>query len=273
MHGRIEEAEAVVRSIEEHVASEGHVLPPPTRVSTVDAAADTSWRRIAHVLLVKNRRRAVLGLVLMIAQAFAYNGVFFTYALVLGRFYGVPADSIGLYLLPFAFGNLLGPFVLGPLFDRLGRRLMIAGTYIVTGVLLALAGWAFAANLVTSTQLTLLWCAVFFVASAAASSAYLTVSELFPVELRGMAIAIFYSIGTGAGGVAAPALFGALVGTGRRMGVLWGYLLGAGLMIVAGLVAAVLAVPAERKSLEEIAEMDDAAKDRERVAVTTGSAP
>jgi MFS family permease len=271
MHGHVEEAEAVVRSIEVEVEREGHVLPPPLRMSTVDTAADTSWGRIARVLLVKHRRRSVLGLTLMIAQAFAYNGVFFTYALVLGRFYGVPADDIGLYLLPFAIGNLLGPFVLGPLFDRLGRRLMISATYIVTGILLAIAGWAFAANLVTSTQLTILWCVVFFVASAAASSAYLTVSELFPVELRGMAIAIFYSIGTGAGGVAAPALFGALVGTGSRYGVLWGYLVGAGLMIAAGLVAAVLAVPAERRSLEEISDMDDGA---ERAApVTPGSAP
>ena len=209
------------------------------------------------MLLVKHRRRTVLGLTLMIAQAFAYNGVFFTYALVLGRFYGVPADDIGLYILPFAFGNLLGPYVLGPLFDRLGRRVMIASTYIVTGLLLALAGSAFAADIVTATQLTMLWCAVFFVASAAASSAYLTVSELFPVELRGMAIAIFYSVGTGAGGVAAPALFGVLVGTGSRVGVLWGYLLGAALMVVAGVVAVVLAVPAEGRSLEEIAELED----------------
>ncbi len=257
MHGRTGQAESVVRGIEEAVRREGHVLAPPAHTSKVDIAADTTWRRIAFVLLVQNRRRAILGMTLMIAQAFAYNGVFFTYALVLGRFYGVPADDIGLYLLPFAFGNLLGPFVLGPLFDRVGRRVMIASTYIVTGVLLAVAGAAFAANVVTSAQLTFLWCLVFFVASAAASSAYLTVSELFPVELRGMAIAIFYAIGTGAGGVAAPALFGALVGTGSRYGVLQGYLVGAALMVAAGVVAIFLALPAEKKSLEDIAAMDD----------------
>lgn len=257
MHGRIDEAEAVVRGIEAEVEREGHTLKPPERMSRVDAQADTSWGRILRVLLVDHRRRAILGLTLMVAQAFAYNGVFFTYALVLGRFYGVPADSIGLYLLPFAAGNLLGPFVLGPLFDKLGRRFMIAATYTLTGILLALAGTAFAYDLVTSTQLTVLWCLVFFVASAAASSAYLTVSELFPVELRGMAIAIFYAIGTGTGGVVAPALFGALLATGSRMGVLQGYLFSAGLMVLAGVVAAVLALPAERRSLEEIAEMSD----------------
>ena len=257
MHGRIHEAEQVVIAIEERVKAEGHELPPPILVSRVDVHADTGWGRIFRVLLVEHRRRAILGLVLMVAQAFAYNGVFFTYALVLGKFYGIPADDIGLYLLPFAFGNLLGPIVLGPLFDRVGRRAMIASTYAITGVLLAISGWAFAADAVTSTQLTAMWCGVFFVASAAASSAYLTVSELFPVELRGMAIAIFYAIGTGAGGIVAPALFGALVGSGSRRGVLDGYLIGAGLMIAAGIVAAFLALPVEQRSLEEIAAMPD----------------
>lgn len=221
----------------------------------VDTNADTGWRRIFRVLLVVHRRRSILGLVLMIAQAFAYNGVFFTYPLVLSRFYDVKPDDVGLYLLPFAFGNLFGPIVLGPLFDRVGRRAMISATYGLTGLLLAATGVAFATSAVGVHALTALWCLVFFVASAAASSAYLTVSELFPVELRGMAIAVFYSVGTGAGGVLAPALFGALVGAGSRVGVLHGYLVGAGLMVAAAIVAAVLAVPAEGRSLEEIAEM------------------
>ena len=258
MHGRVTDAEQTVRRIEEEIAGVGHDLAPVTTTARVDTEADTSWRRIAHVLLFQHRRRAILGFVLMVAQAFTYNGVFFTYALVLGRFYGVPADRIGLYLVPFALGNLFGPIVLGPLFDRLGRRVMITLTYSLTGVLLATIGLIFAANLVTAVQLTAMWCVVFFVASAASSSAYLTVSELFPVELRGMAIAVFYAIGTAAGGVVAPALFGALVGTGARAGVLQGYLLGAGLMLTAGVVAGFLAVPAERRSLEEIAAMSDA---------------
>ncbi len=209
------------------------------------------------MLLVQHRKRAFLGFVLMVAQAFAYNGVFFTYPLILGKFYGVPADSIGLYILPFAMGNLFGPILLGSLFDKLGRRTMITATYAITGVLLAFTGWCFARNLVGSVGLTALWCVVFFFASAAASSAYLTVSELFPVELRGMAIAVFYAVGTGAGGVLAPTLFGALVGTGSRYGVLKGYLFGAGLMVFAGIVAYFLAVAAEGRSLEEIAEMED----------------
>jgi len=258
MHGHVEEAERVVSGIEERVRSEGRELDAPKRKVQVDTKADTSWGRILRVLFINHRRRAVLGLAMMVAQAFAYNGVFFTYPLVLGKFYDVPAENVGLYLLPFAFGNFFGPLVLGPLFDRVGRRAMIVATYGLTGVLLAATGLAFARELVTSTQLTAMWCLVFFVASAAASSAYLTVSELFPVELRGMAIAVFYAAGTGAGGVLAPALFGVLVGTGSREGVLHGYYLGAGLMLLAAIVAAFLALPAERRSLEEIAAMPDA---------------
>lgn len=276
MHGRTAEAESVVRGIEEEVMRGGHVLAPPDRFSTVDTAADTSWRRIAYVLLVTSRRRAILGMTLMIAQAFAYNGVFFTYPFILKDFCHIPPERIGLYMIPFAIGNLLGPILLGHLFDVYGRRIMISSTYIITGVLLAGVGVYFAhtfkgidasATLATArglpentheaTMLTLLWCFVFFFASAAASSAYLTVSELFPVELRGMAIAIFYAAGTGGGGVAAPAIFGALIGTGQPDQVLHGYLFAGVFMVFAGIVAAFLAVAAEGKSLEELCEMGD----------------
>jgi MFS family permease len=256
MHGHVDEAERVIAKIEEHVGKSVPNLPSFSGTRhLVDTNVDTSWRRILDVLFVRHRRRSLLGLVLMVAQAFAYNGVFFTYPLVLARFYAVKSEAIGLYLLPFALGNLLGPILLGPLFDHVGRRAMIAVTYGLTGVLLAITGCAFATGAVSVTLLTAMWCSVFFVASAAASSAYLTVSELFPVELRGMAIAVFYSVGTGVGGVLAPALFGALVGSGSRGGVLNGYLVGAVLMVTAAFVAGVLAVPAERRSLEEISEM------------------
>jgi MFS family permease len=257
LHGRVEQAKEVIGEIEHQIEESrgGKPLPPPRRSGELEAKGNVTFSSIAQVLLKKHLRRTVLGLSLMIAQAFAYNGVFFTYALVLARFYGVPAGHIGWYLLPFAVGNLVGPLVLGHLFDSVGRRTMIALTYSVSGVLIALTGYGMARGWLTATTQTMMWCVVFFVASAAASSAYLTVSELFPVELRGMAIALFYAVGTAAGGLAAPALFGHLVQSGSRGKVFIGYLIGAGLMVLAGGVAAVLGVPAEKKSLEKIAEL------------------
>ena len=150
----------------------------------------------------------------MLTQAFFYNAIFFTYALVLMRFYGVPEQRVGGYLLPFALGNVLGPIVLGNLFDTIGRKQMIAATYGVSGILLGLTGWLFHAGLLTAQTQTLAWTIIFFVASAAASSAYLTVSEIFPLEIRAFAIAIFYAVGTLTGGVGAPILFGWIIGTG-----------------------------------------------------------
>jgi MFS family permease len=253
LHGRVADAEAVVHAIERDVGVDPSAPAPESRL---EAKGRVTFAWITRVLVRKHPRRTVLGLSLMIAQAFAYNGVFFTYALVLGRLYGVPSERVGLYLLPFAFGNLLGPFVLGPLFDTIGRRKMIAITYAASGVLIAATGYAMTQGWLTATTQTAMWCAVFFVASAAASSAYLTVSELFPVELRGMAIALFYAVGTAAGGLAAPTLFGALVQTGRTDAVFLGYLIGAVLMVAAAVVAAFLGVGAECKSLEQIAELD-----------------
>jgi MFS family permease len=206
------------------------------------------WRAIAF----QYRRRSVLGLVLMSAQAFFYNAIFFTYGLVLIKFYGLPAQKVGLYLFPFALGNFFGPLVLGHFFDVVGRRQMITLTYIVSGVLLALSGWLFQRGMLTAHTQAIAWTVIFFVASAAASSAYLTVSEIFPLEVRGLAIAIFYACGTLAGGVAAPLVFGLLIQTGSRTMLFYGYLIGAASMIVAGVVEAWIGVKAERKSLEEI---------------------
>jgi MFS family permease len=192
-------------------------------------------------------------LTLMAAQAFFYNAIFFTYALVLTDFYGVPADQVGWYILPFAAGNFLGPVLLGRLFDTLGRRPMITFTYAASGLLLALTGYLFVADLVSARGLTLGWSVIFFFASAAASSAYLTVSETFPLEIRALAIAIFYAIGTGIGGIIGPWLMGFLIETGSRPSVFAGYLLGAGLMLLAALVMARWGIAAERKALEAVA--------------------
>jgi MFS family permease len=253
LHGHVEQAEATVKLIEQQV-SESAALPPAPPPKPLIVKGTITYRDILHVLLKKHLRRSILGFALMVAQAFAYNAVFFTYALVLSRFYGIPGGKVGLYLLPFAAGNLIGPLALGHWFDTWGRRKMIALTYFVAGLLLAITGYLFAAGYLTAVTQTLLWSTVFFVASAAASSAYLTVSELFPVELRGMAIALFYAIGTAAGGLAAPAIFGALIETGERSQVMVGYLVGAALMIAAAILAAIIGVDAEGKSLEELTE-------------------
>jgi MFS family permease len=255
-HGRIAESERVLATIEEHVAGSSaarSALPDPGPPRTMTVTGSATFASIAHVLLRHHLRRTVLGLSLMTAQAFAYNAIFFTYALVLHRFYGVPTGRVGLYLIPFAVGNWMGPLLLGGLFDTVGRRTMIAATYGLAALLLGATGYAFARGWLTATSQTVLWCGVFFVASAAASSAYLTVSELFPVELRGLAIALFYSVGTFAGGLLAPALFGALIESGSRTRVAIGYGVGAALMMLAAVVAAWLGVAAEGKSLEQIA--------------------
>ena len=188
----------------------------------------------------------------MTAQAFFYNAIFFTYALILIDFYKVPSDDIGWYLLPFAAGNFLGPLVLGRLFDTIGRRQMIAFTYAISGVLLAATGYLFARDFLTAGTLTLAWMVIFFFASAAASAAYLTVSETFPLEIRALAIAFFYAVGTGVGGVLGPWLFGLLIETGSRASVFSGYLIGALLMVSAAGVAARWGIAAERKPLEQV---------------------
>ena len=188
----------------------------------------------------------------MAAQAFFYNAIFFTYALILTDFYGVPADRVGWYILPFAAGNFLGPLMLGRLFDTIGRRIMIGTTYVVSGLLLTGTGYLFSQGLMSAETQTIAWMIIFFFASAAASSAYLTVSETFPLEVRALAIAFFYAIGTGIGGVAGPLLFGLLIDTGSRSSVAAGYFLGSALMIAAGLVAWRWGVAAERQPLEAV---------------------
>ena len=257
IHGRNEEAERIVDAVERTIGASASTMAdrddsdaPPIRIRT---RTHTPWRQIWNTIVHEHRRRSVLGFVLMLSQAFFYNAIFFTYGLVLMRFYGVAAESVGGYLLPFALGNVLGPFVIGHFFDTIGRKKMISGTYALSGVLLALTAWLFHAGMLTAQTQTLAWTLIFFVASAAASSAYLTVSEIFPLEIRAMAIAIFYAIGTLAGGVGAPILFGWIIGTGSRGALAFAYLVGAGLMIFAAGIEAWIGVAAERRSLENVA--------------------
>ncbi|WP_431275545.1 MFS transporter [Variovorax ureilyticus] len=252
-HGRAHEAEGIMGRIEAQVAAQHGPLPSAAGHVAFGAPAQPGWRDVAHVLLRRYPQRSMVALALMISQAFFYNAIFFTYALVLTRFHGVPEGRVALYIFPFALGNVLGPLILGPLFDHVGRRRMIALTYVCSGIGLGLTGWAFMLGLLDARGQALCWSAVFFLASAAASSAYLTVSEVFPLEMRAIAISIFYAVGTGAGGFVAPALFGALIETGNRGAVAIGYAIGAVLVVVAGSIAWRWAVDAERKPLEEIA--------------------
>jgi MFS family permease len=213
----------------------------------------TPLTEFAHTIVHPYRSRALLGLGLMAAQAFFYNAIFFTYALVLTDFFGIASDRIGLYILPFAAGNFLGPLLLGRLFDTLGRRVMITLTYALSGVLLALSGYLFSIGALSAQTQTIAWMVVFFFASPAASAAYLTVSETFPLEVRAMAIALFYAVGTGVGGIIGPALFGVLIESGSRNSVFAGYLFGSILMIAAAALAWRLCVASERRPLEDVA--------------------
>ena len=255
MHGRTVQADQVVTQIEAQVRQQHGVLPPVPAGMHATGGGTPPLRAVARALLHRYRMRSVLVLAMMVAQAFVYNAIFFTYSLVLTRFYQVQDSRVALYIFPFALGNVLGPVLLGPLFDSLGRRRMIAWTYTLTGIGLALTGWAFMAGWLSAFSQALCWSVVFFVASTAASAAYLTVSEVFPLEMRALAIAIFYAIGTGTGGFIAPVLFGRLIESGSRGSVAIGYAVGAALSLLAGGLAWRYAVGAERKSLEEVADL------------------
>ncbi|MCG5072321.1 MFS transporter [Paraburkholderia tagetis] len=253
-HGEHDEARTIVEAIEARFRKSGHVLGEPSgKPLRLRARSHTPLSVVLRAIFVQHRRRAVVGLSLMTAQAFFYNAIFFTYALVLTDFYRVPGGEVGFYLLPFAIGNFLGPLVLGRLFDVIGRRKMIAATYALSGLLLSGSGYLFAHGMLTVTTQTIAWMVIFFFASAAASSAYLTVSESFPLEIRALAIAVFYAFGTALGGIVGPVFFGHLIDTHQRSEVLTGYLVGSALMLAAALIAAIWGVDAERKALEHVA--------------------
>ncbi|MGH7813837.1 MAG: MFS transporter [Candidatus Binataceae bacterium] len=256
VHGRREEAERVVAEIET-AATHGHrgrlepVLPElalrikPRHRFGLDTVIQAIFRRYLS--------RSMVCLVLMTAQAFVYNAIFFTYALVLSRYYAVnPADT-GFYLLPFAISNFLGPLLLGRYFDTIGRRQMISGCFAISAAILAMTGWLFMHGALTAFTQVSLWTALFFFASPAASSAYLTVSEIFPLEIRALAIAVFYSAGTAIGGIAAPWLFGRLIDSGSREALFGGYLIAVVLMLAAAVAEYAFGIDAERKSLERVA--------------------
>jgi MFS family permease len=253
-HGREKEAEETVDDIEAGIEANGHKLEKVSDDKAIEVTPTGSipFTRLARVFFKEYPKRTIVGLTMMITQSFLYNAIFFTYALALENFYDVPKATIAYYFFPFAIGNLLGPLLLGHLFDTVGRRKMVLITYGGSGLILAVSAAMFQANLLNAITQAIFWSAAFFLASAGASSAYLTVSEIFPLEVRSQAISYFFAIAQIAGAVA-PLLFGILIGDGKDRGpITGGYFLGAGIMIVGGLVTFFLGVDAERKSLEAI---------------------
>ncbi len=250
-HGRADEARRIMDEIERRAGGVTVRAIPCTM--TIHPQVRSGLLQVARTMLGRYRMRSLLALTLMVAQAFLFNAIFFTYGMVLQAFYQVSNDEIGLHILPLAAAAFLGPLLLGPLFDTLGRRRMIAGTYAGTAVLLAITAVLFGEDLLTEQTQTLCWSAIFFVASAAASSAYLTASEIFPLETRGLAIALFYAIGTGVGGIVAPYVLGSLIGTGSAWAVSGGYAVAAVLMLGAAATEMVIGVDSEGCSLESVA--------------------
>jgi MFS family permease len=253
-HGRVEEAEKELAKIEEAARKAGQTLEPVADSAALELTPEKRYGYVRFVGLAFHQytRRAVLGASLMITQSFLYNAIYFTYGLVLVKFYGVSATSVPWYGLAFAVGNLCGPLILGPLFDSVGRKKMISGTYLISGALLAVSGWLFDHHDLTSYSQTFVWIVIFFFASAGASAAYLTVSETWPIEIRAEAIAVFFAIAQIVGAFG-PAFYGALIGDGSsRTGLFIGYLVGAAIMMAGGVVEIFLGINAEGKSLESV---------------------
>jgi MFS family permease len=262
-HGMQKEAEATVDKIEADIRAQGIVLPPvdPSHAVVIKQKQSISYGQVLKVLFQQYTTRTILSLGLMITQSFLYNAIFFTFALILVDFYGVKQTSVFYYIFPFAFGNLLGPLLIGRFFDTIGRRKMIALTYCSSAVLLAISGWLFYKGMLDATSQTVLWCIIFFIASAAASSAYLTVSEIYPVEVRAQAISIVFAIAQSFGATAPP-LFGWIISQAvdqethvvlSRVPLALGYVGSAIIMFGGGLIAWFFGVDAEGKSLEDVA--------------------
>jgi MFS family permease len=255
MHGRAAEADRTMGAIEDRARSSGHPLPPVDegRAIEIMPVQRTGYLTLIRLIFTSYWRRGVLGASLMITQSFLYNAIFFTYTLVLTKFYGVSSSDAPIYLIAFAVGNLAGPLTIGQLFDTIGRRKMITGTYVLSGALLAVTAYLFDQGLLTALTQTIAWCVIFFLASSGASAAYLTVSEIFPIEVRAKAIAVFFAIAQCVGAIG-PVFYAHLIGNGDDTSKLFmGYLIGAGVMILGGVVEIVLGIPAERKPLESLA--------------------
>jgi MFS family permease len=254
MHGRYDEAEAAVKQIEDEAAKSEELAPvDESKAIDVSPASDIGFIALARTLFRTYPSRSIYGATLMITQSFLYNAIFFTYALVLTKIYGVPTSRTAYYFMLFAIGNFIGPLVLGRLFDSVGRRRMISGTYLLSGVLLAISAFLFNAGVLNAITQTICWSVVFFFASAGASAAYLTVSEVFPLEVRAKAIAVFFAIAQTFGAFG-PWFYGHLIGNGQdHTKLFYGYLIGAAVMAIGGIVAAVIGVDAENRSLEDIA--------------------
>ena len=254
-HGRDREAHEATDRIEHAVQRLGHVLAQPNGRLSIQPRRSFGLGVVLRAMFLTHRKRSLLVVVLMLSQAFLFNAIFFTYGLVLTKFYGVSPQRIGLHILPLAAGNLFGPFILGPLFDSVGRRRMIGGTFAASAVLLVITAVLFGLGDLTAFTQTLLWMAIFFVSSSAACGAYLTASEIFPLETRAMAIAVFYAFGTAIGGLVAPYVLGLLIETGEAWSVSVGYLIAAVLMGLGALAEFTLGIDAEGKSLEDVAEI------------------
>ena len=255
-HGHGEEADAIVDDIEETVRNQGHDLAPvdESKAMWIKSREHLPLSTLAEVFFKKYPRRTFLGITMMVTQSFLYNAIFFTSALVLQNFYGLSASTAALYFFPFALGNLLGPLTIGHLFDTIGRRKMITATYLLAGSVLLLSAFLFKQGVLNAATHTILWCISFYFASAGASSAYLTVSEIFPLEVRGQAISYFFAIAQVVGSFG-PAIFGAMVGNGTdRVPLFAGYIVGAAVMMFGGVVAWFFGVNAERQSLESVAD-------------------
>ncbi len=272
IHGREDEAEQVVAKIEQEVREQtGEELPAPDERITVRQRKTVPLTLIVRSVLTLYPKRTVLGLALFIGQAFLYNSLLFSLGYLLKTFFGIASGDVPYYIAVFAVGNLLGPLTLARLFDTVGRKPMIAGTYLLSGGLLVATALLFEHGEFSATGLIAALMVIFFFASAGASAAYLTVSEVFPLETRAMCIAVFYAVGTGAGGIAGPLLFAHLIESGKTSHVAIGFLIGAGAMILAGLAELAFGVRAERASLESIAKPLTAA-DAEKPAAPTSPA-